>query len=89
MGFSINFDRLLKTPFGKILISVFLGLGLACLFRQACNEKNCIRFEGAVITDIKDKIYRHDEKCYKYVSQSTTCNKNKKIIDMSSPKPID
>jgi hypothetical protein len=85
----MNFQRLLNTPLGKILISIMLGIGIACLFRQVCDEKNCIRFEGAVIGDIHDKIYRHDEKCYKYVAQSTVCNKNKKIIDISPPKEID
>jgi len=85
----MNFKRLLNTDFGKILISILLGIGIACLFRSVCNEKNCIRFEGAVITDIDDKIYKHDEKCYKYVAQSVGCNKNKKIIDVSPPKEID
>jgi hypothetical protein len=85
----MHFNRLLNTPFGKILISIIMGIGLACLFRTACNEKNCIRFEGAVIGDIHDKIYKHDEKCYKYVAQSTRCNKHKKIIDVSPPKEVD
>jgi hypothetical protein len=85
----MNFKRLLTTPFGKIIISIMLGVGIACLFRQVCNEKNCIRFEGAIISEIKDKIYKHDEKCYKYVAHTTTCNDHKKIIDVSSPKEID
>ena len=86
---NFNFKRLLNTPFGKILISIMLGVGIACLFRQVCNEKDCIRFEGPIITDIDDKVYKHDEKCYKYVSQTTACNTNKKIIDISGPKEID
>jgi len=85
----MNFKRLLTTPFGSILISIVMGIGLACLFRQVCNDKNCIRFEGPVITDIHDKIYKHDEKCYKYVAESASCNKNKQIIDMSEPKEVD
>jgi hypothetical protein len=85
----MNFKRLLNTPFGKILISILLGIGIACLFRQVCNEKNCIRFEGPIISDIHDKIYKHDEKCYKYEAQPSQCNKNKKIIDVSAPKEVD
>jgi hypothetical protein len=85
----MNFKRLLNTSFGKILISILLGIGIACLFRQVCNEKNCIRFEGPIISDIHDKIYKHDEKCYKYVAESTQCNKNKQIIDVSAPKEVD
>lgn len=89
MKFNSNFNRLLNTELGRILISIVLGIGLACLFRQACKDKNCIKFEGPVISAIQDKIYKHDEKCYKYITQSTTCNKNKKIIDISSSKEID
>lgn len=85
----MDFKRLLNTDVGKIIISIMLGIGIACLFRQACNEKNCIRFEGAVITDIHDKTYKHDEKCFKYVAKSVKCNPNKQIIDVSTTKEVD
>lgn len=85
----MEFKKFFTTEIGKIIISIMLGLGIACLFQRVCNDKNCIRFEGAIITDIHDKIYKHDEKCYKYVAKSTKCNVNKKIIDVSGPKPIE
>lgn len=85
----MNLKRLLNTPLGVIFISVLLGFGLACLFHRACTDKSCIQFEGPVITDIHDKIYKHDEKCFEYVANSTKCNPNKKIIDVSSPLPVD
>jgi hypothetical protein len=85
----MNIQRLLSTPTGKILISILLGIGLACLFGKTCTDGSCIRFEGAVITEIHEKVYKHDEKCYQYVAEATRCNTNKKIIDVASAKPVD
>ena len=45
----MNIKRLLNTKLGIFFISVILGLGLAALFRQVCNEKNCITFNGPII----------------------------------------
>jgi hypothetical protein len=78
----MNFKRLLTTPLGKILLSVILGFGLASLFRKACTDKNCIHFKGAAISDINGKTYMHDNKCYRYSSTSTKCDKKNKIVDV-------
>ena len=68
---------------GKLMISVLLGLGLATLFRKVCTDKNCIRFNGPVITDVQGKTYKHGEKCYQYTSNATKCDPKKKVMDMS------
>ena len=39
----MHLKRLLNTYTGKMMISILLGLGLATLFRKACNDKNCIK----------------------------------------------
>jgi hypothetical protein len=83
----MNFKRLLTTPLGQIMISIILGLGLATLFRKACNDKNCIVFNGPVIKEIEGKIYKHGEKCYKYSSVSDKCDSTKRVIDISEDKP--
>ena len=85
----MNIKRILYTPFGKIVISILLGLGLATMFRKVCTGNNCIIFNGPVITDIEGKTYKYGEKCFKYTSSSTVCDKYKKIIDISSPPPKD
>jgi len=85
----MNIRRLLTTPLGRSLISILLGIGLACLFQKACSDRSCIDFSGPVISDIHEKIYKQDEKCYKYKSVVTKCNDNKKIIDVSDPIPVD
>ena len=83
----MNFKRLLTTPLGQIMISIILGLGLATLFRKACDDKNCIVFNGPVIKEIEGKIYKHGEKCYKYSSVSDKCDSTKRVIDISEDKP--
>jgi len=80
---------LMNSPMGKIFISILLGLGLATLFRSVCEEKNCIRFAGAVISEIDGKIYKHGEKCYKYDAESSgKCDETKKVLDVEV-KPKD
>ena len=81
----MNFKRLLNTEMGRFFISVLLGLGVATLFRQVCTGDKCLTFNGPVISDIDDKIYKHDEKCYKYSTKSAKCDPIKKVIEVSAP----
>lgn len=78
---NINFKRLLYSKFGKILISVVLGLGLASLFRKACNDRKCLEFVGPKMEEIKNKSYKFDDKCYKYKAVAKTCSSKKKHIN--------
>ena len=83
----MNFKRLLTTKTGIFFISVLLGLGLATLFRKVCNDKNCIVFNGPVLSEIKDKIFEEDGKCYKYTLTKEACNSERQIVDVySQPK---
>jgi len=85
----MNFKRLLNTPIGVAFISILLGLGLATLFRKVCTDKNCIVFNGPIITDISGKIYKYDDKCYKYEASPAKCDSTKKVIDIKSPDELD
>ena len=38
--------RLIYSDFGKYIISILLGLGLATLFRKVCDDRNCIVFKA-------------------------------------------
>lgn len=86
----MEFDvkRILYNPVGRIVLSILLGLGFACLFYRACKEKDCINFHGPVIQDIKNKIFEFDSRCYKYDPVPVTCDKTdtKKIVDFASTK---
>jgi len=81
----MNFKRMLNTPLGQFLISVIMGLGLATMFRRVCDSKNCILFNGPVISEIDGKIYKYDEYCYKYDLNAVKCNRAKKTVRLSNP----
>lgn len=78
----MNVQRLLNTEIGRFFISVLLGLGLASLFSKVCNDKNCIVFNGPIISEFDGKIYKHGEKCYKYSLNPDKCDSTKRIINM-------
>jgi hypothetical protein len=84
----MNFKRLLDTEMGRFFISAILGLGLASLFNKVCKDKNCITFNGPVLSEFEGKIYKHGEKCYKYSLQSSKCESTKRIIDVSDPNEV-
>lgn len=77
----VNFGRFIHTENGKIIMSILLGFGLASLFRAVCKDKDCIIFHAPPLEEIDGKIYKQDNKCYKYINKSTSCDKSKKIID--------
>jgi len=78
----MNLKRLVSTRLGIFFISVILGLGLAALFRKVCNDKNCIIFNGPIISEFEDKTYEYNNQCYKYSLKMDKCDKNKQIIDI-------
>jgi len=80
----MNFKRLLNTELGIFFISVLLGIGLATLFRKVCEGKNCIHFNGPVISEIDGKTYKYGEHCYKYKLEATPCDPNKQTVEISS-----
>lgn len=91
----MNFKRLLYSKVGITFISILLGLGLASIFRKVCVDRNCIHFSGPVVSDVEGKIFKHDNKCYSYTIQPSTCNDEKKIVDIvtktekeSEPVPL-
>jgi len=80
----MNIQRLVNTKMGRVFISILLGIGLAALFRRTCTDKNCIVFNGPIIKEFDDKIYKQDGKCYKYTATSSKCNtETKKVLDMT------
>lgn len=76
----MNFKRLLYTDFGKYIISILLGLGLASLFRRACHDRTCYNFIAPDIKEIEGKTFKFNDKCYTYKAEAKTCNKQKKSV---------
>ena len=70
----IDLIKTLKTQQGRIIISIIWGLGLACLFRKVCIGRDCIVYKAPNPNLIKNNVFLHDKKCYKFDSESTQCN---------------
>ena len=80
----IHLGKFVHTETGKYMMSILLGFGLASLFRTICKEKECLVFYAPPLDQFENKIYKKDNKCYKFTPQATKCNKNKKIVNFSS-----
>ena len=61
--------RLITGTFGKTLISILLGLGLATLFRKVCKGRNCLVFQAPKIDKIENQVFEFDDKCYKLIKR--------------------
>ena len=79
----VDFSKFVHSKSGNVIMSILLGFGLATLFRSVCRDKECVIFNAPPLEEIKDKIYKFDNKCYKYVPISTKCDTNKKILEFS------
>ena len=79
----IHIKRLIYSKFGEVIISILLGLGLATLFRKVCNNRNCLKFEGAPLNKITDQIFKFDNKWYKFTSDIQKCDNSKKIVNFA------
>ncbi len=76
----LHLGKFVHTERGKILMSILMGLGLATLFRKVCKDNNCIAFHAPPLDEFKDKIYKNNGKCIKYVPVATKCTLNSKTI---------
>ena len=76
--------NILYTNLGRLLLSVILGLGMATLFRQMCNNKECYNFIGPKQNEIRDKIFSFDSKnskCYTMKESVVNCGSKERSID--------
>ena len=76
----MDLGAFIKSDKGKVLISIILGLGLATLFRKVCKDSSCIVIKGPKVSDVKDKYYKIEDKCYKYTPFVTPCNEEETIV---------
>mgnify|MGYP007063509283 CR=1 FL=1 len=68
--------KVLKSPIGRIIVSILWGLGLACIFRKACKGRDCIVLKAPSPDVISKKTYMFNDKCYTYSVMPTNCTKN-------------
>jgi hypothetical protein len=77
----VYLSKFVHSSTGKIMMSILLGFGLATIFREVCKGKGCLEFYAPTLDEINNKIYKVDNKCYKYVPKSAKCDSSKKIIE--------
>jgi hypothetical protein len=76
--------RLLDTHAGQVIFSLILGLGLAALFQRVCKDGHCIIIQGPPLDEVENKIFKQEDKCYRYRAESTACDKDTKPADTGS-----
>jgi hypothetical protein len=86
---SLNLKRILNSDRGRSVLSILLGLGLATLFRKACDSKNCLVFRAPTLNNISNHIFGHNNKCFKYEEKSSTCNNDNgnTVLDIEHTPP--
>ena len=68
--------KLMENESISIIISIILGLGFASLFRQVCKGNECMIIKGPNVKEVSKKVYKIDDKCYKYTPKATKCSSN-------------
>tara|TARA_A100001015_G_scaffold72808_2_gene80770 strand:- start:257 stop:493 length:237 start_codon:yes stop_codon:yes gene_type:complete len=76
----MKIKQLIYSKYGKILLSVILGIGLASLFNISCNERSCYRYIAPDTNKIEQGIWQYNNQCYKYKTNIKTCNAKEKIM---------
>lgn len=76
----MKFQTILRSDYGKVVISIILGFGLSTLFRKSCKDKKCFKFEGPSMDTLKKQVYKHDDKCYQFTPTSIECSSTKRTV---------
>lgn len=76
-----SLSRLINSDGGKVIISIILGIGLATLFKKACNDRNCLVFKSPSLSNIKGQIFKDGDNCVTFEENNIKCNTKKQQID--------
>lgn len=76
----MDFGKLLKMKYVSYIISFLLGIGLSSLFQQQCKGSKCFKRIGPSPVDLKEKLYKQDNKCYQFKEKSVSCDLKKEIL---------
>ena len=79
----MRFKDILNSEFGKIAISILLGIGLSSMFRKTCKDKDCLEFRGPAVEDVETSMYRFGNDCYKFRSMAVPCDPSKVKVNFA------
>jgi hypothetical protein len=71
-------NKIFKNKYTRIILGILWGLGLSCIFREACNGRKCVIYKAPNKLEVKDKVFanKKDKKCYKFKTEKTECTKD-------------
>jgi hypothetical protein len=69
----------LQSKSGTVILSVVLGLGLACIFKMSCDSQNCIVYKAPDYSE--KKIIKYNDTCYEPNEHMETCDSTKELIE--------
>lgn len=72
------FSNVLNNGIGAVLITIIIGVGLACIFRSSCKNGVCITHLAPPSLDGKEFKWKNN--CYKYTRENTKCPKDDSLI---------
>lgn len=83
----MHLERFLYTKFGRLLMSILLGFGLASMMRKVCKDKECYRFHAPSYEEkIKGKTFEYNGECYQFDLHATTRDPTKTMVAFSMNK---
>jgi hypothetical protein len=72
---------ILKDRRFNIAFSFLLGVGIVViLFKPICKGSECTRLKAPSISELKDKVYNINEKCYIFTHETRQCPSDTKDI---------
>ena len=77
----MHLSKFINTKTGRLLMSIVLGLGLSCLFRESCKGKHCI--VQLAPPDVTGKTFKYNDKCYSFVKTPASRCKAKTIASFA------
>lgn len=75
------FKQVFKSKTGIIIISIVWGLALATLFQRVCKGRGCLIFNAPNVEEVRNNTYAHNNKCYRFKTESTSCENKQNIIN--------
>jgi hypothetical protein len=72
--------KIMTNVYGSIAVSIFIGVGLASLFHITCKYKDCIEFIAPERDQMRDNVFRWENKCYRVQPRFVSCGADHSAI---------
>lgn len=77
---------IMKKPYGSVIISAVIGLGMAAMFHKACEDGSCTVYVAPAQRDVLLRQFRYGDACYEYEAQDVACDDPSKTFHVQSRK---